>query len=626
MQLKLDISRWLDYNLVKVQKPGRYVGGELNQVVKNWGNTLLHSALVFPDIYDIGSSNLGLTILYEEINKRKDCLAERSFAPWVDMEQLLRKDSIPLFTLESHRPLIEFDLIGITLPYETVFTNVLNILSLSGIPIFSKDRLENHPLIIAGGNATTNPEPMSEFFEAFALGDGEELIHEVLNVLIAHKKKNLNRTETLIQLSRIEGIYVPRFYQVEYHPDGKIKSFFCMNKQVPDKIHKRIIANLPPPPSHLIVPNIKIVHNRIAIEIMRGCTRGCRFCHAGMINRPVRERQVTDIISSIDSSLKNTGYEEIALLSLSTSDYSQIQTLIEQIKIRYLGKHLSIALPSLRIESVSVDILDNLKGSRQGSFTLAPEAASEKLRNTINKPITSKELIKIAREIYNRGWLTIKLYFMIGNPGESIEDIQAIVDLCKQVLNEGKIVHKNRANLHVSINTFIPKPHTPFQWVEMESLQGIKEKQHILKRGLRIPGIRVNWSDAQESLLEAWLSRGDRRLTKVIYSAWKNGAKFDAWQDHFNFSAWQDAFQHANLTPEFFSHRERKEDEIFPWDHIDMGVSKDFLFREWMKSKTGRVTSDCRDQCQSCGIIPYFLQIKGKIPDIKWRCPEESEF
>jgi radical SAM family uncharacterized protein len=620
-----EIDQWLDRNLMKVQKPGRYVGGELNQVIKPWDDIFLHTALVFPDIYDIGLPNLGLAILYDEINKRENCLAERAYSPWIDMEKLLRDDKIPLFSLESRHPLVDFDLIGITLPYETIYTNTLNILDLSGIPLRSKDRLDSHPLVIAGGNATTNPEPMAEFIDAFALGDGEEIIHEVLDVLIARKKRGYDRIQTLMALSKIDGIYVPRFYETKYAVDGKLQNFQSMDAKVPKIIRKRIVAKLPPPETRFLVPNINVVHNRIAIEIMRGCTRGCRFCHAGMINRPVRERSVEEIISGIDTALSKTGFEEIALLSLSSSDFSQIQPLIDQIRARYVSKHLNIALPSLRIESVSVDILDGLKGSRQGSFTLAPEAASEKLRNTINKPIPSQNVVDVAREIYQRGWLAIKLYFLIGNPGETMEDINAISLLCKQVLKEGKTVHKGRANLHVAISTFVPKPHTPFQWVSMDSLAQIQEKQQVLQKELKVSGIRVNWTDPRESMLEAWLSRGDRRMSEVIFTAWEKGAKFDAWQDQFRFSIWMQAFQVNGLDPEFYSHRERSKDEILPWDHIFMGVTREFLARDWEMSKTGETRSDCREHCYACGILPYFSSLREQNPGVQWQCPEGNQ-
>jgi radical SAM family uncharacterized protein len=608
----MNIDNWLDRNLMTIQKPGRYVGRELNQVIKPWEKIALHTALVFPDIYD-------------EINKREDALAERAYSPWLDMEAIMRRDKIPLFSMESHRPLIDFDLVGITLPYETVYTNTLNILDLINIPIYAKDRSTSHPLVIAGGNATTNPEPMVDFIDAFVLGDGEEVIHEILNTLKECKIGKENHIKVLSKLSRITGIYIPSFYQPKYFVDGKLQSIFPIDNITPKMVSKRITAKLLSPPTHFIVPNISVVHNRVSIEIMRGCTRGCRFCHAGMINRPVRERPIDEIIRAIDEALINTGFEEVALLSLSSSDYTGIEGLVEQLRVKYLNKHLTISLPSLRIESVSVDILESLKGSRQGSFTLAPEAASEKVRNTINKPISTQNLIDVAREIYNRGWLAIKLYFLIGNPGENLEDVMEIANLCKQVLAVGKNIVGNRASLHVGISTFVPKPHTPFQWVSMDTLNEIAEKQKLLQRELRKPGMKMNWTDPKETMLEAWLSRGDRRLGEVIYRAWKLGAKFDAWQDQFKFELWQQAFQELNLDPEFYIHRKRELEEVLPWDHLFMGVTRRFLEQDYSMSKEGITRQDCRGQCYACGILPYFSGIRDQTPGVKWQCPEGTQ-
>ena len=506
-----EIQDRLERILLRVQKPGRYVGGELNQVVKDWEVVATHIALIFPDIYDLGLPNLGLAILYESLNQRSDVLAERAYAPWLDMEAAMRQSSIPLYSLESKHALLDFDIIGFSLPYETLFTNVLNLLDLAGIPLESVERDERHPLIIAGGHSTYNPEPMSTFIDAFVIGEGEEVIHEIVDIVKAGKVSGQSRKDLLNRLAEVPGVYVPSLYTVWYNPDGTTSSIRSISKTAPKSVKKRILGKLPAPPNHFIVPSIDVVHNRVAVEIMRGCTRGCRFCHAGMISRPVRERSVDEIVESIQKSLDNTGFEEIALLSLSSSDYSHILELVEAVSQRFVGQHLTISLPSLRIESTSVDLFEKLRGSRQGGFTLAPEAATDRMREIINKPISEEQLLETTRAIYSRGWQTIKLYFMIGHPSETLEDVQAIADLCKAVISEGRKLIGRRANLHAGVSTFIPKPHTPFQWVACDSVESILAKQRLLRKELSGPGIKLNWTDPKDSLLEACLSRGDRR-------------------------------------------------------------------------------------------------------------------
>jgi radical SAM family uncharacterized protein len=618
----VEIQRKLDRLLPVVTKPGRYTGGELNSVVKDWDQIKTRVAVVFPDIYDLGMSNLGTAILYDTINQRLDALAERAYAPWTDMESVMREQHIPLFSLETSHPLSDFDIIGISLPYETLYTNMLNILDLANIPIFSAQRTENDPLIIAGGHATYNPEPVHAFVDAFVIGEGEEVIHDIIEVYQAWKASESPRRVLLENLAKLWGVYIPAFYQPFYETDGTISHVETTNPNAQIPVNKRIVSKLPPPLTRMIVPYIDIVHNRIPIEIMRGCTRGCRFCHAGMVTRPVREREVSEIVDAIEQAIEQTGFEEIGLLSLSSSDYTHILELVNAVSERFSGKHLNLSLPSLRIESFSVDLMDALKDSKRQGFTLAPEAATEHMREIINKPVSTEQLLETAREIYKRGWTTIKLYFMIGHPSETLEDVQAIADLCKTVLAEGRKMIGGRAKVHAGVSTFVPKPHTPFQWVPCDTTEQIEAKQDLLKRELRGKGLKLNWNSPLETLLEAWLSRGDRRMAEVVYLAWKKGAKFDAWKEHFNYAAWMQAFEEAHLDPDFYTHRERLIDEIFPWEHISTSVRKKFLTEDYLWSQRGKTRVDCRERCFACGILPTFAELRSQNPGEVWQCPE----
>jgi radical SAM family uncharacterized protein len=627
------IETKLERILLQVQKPGRYVGGELNSIHKDWDSVTTRVAFVFPDIYDIGVSNVGLKILYDQVNQRDDALAERAYAPWVDMEAIMRANDIPLYALESKRPLACFDIIGFSLPYETLYTNALNALDLAGIPVRSADRDETHPLIIAGGHSATNPEPMHAFIDAFVIGEGEEVIHDIINTMQRVKSQKskvgadlrpstFDRNQLLLELARVPGVYVPRFYKTHYMDDGTVSHMETLAEGVPATVVKRLVAKLPPPPTKFIVPNIEVVHNRASVEIMRGCTRGCRFCQAGMITRPVRERSVDEIVEAAAEAIRSSGFEELALMSLSSSDFTYVVELVNKISEKFKGQKLTISLPSLRIESVSVDLMDKLREHYSGGFTLAPEAATERMRRIINKFIPDEDIINTTREIYRRGWTTIKLYFMIGHPSETLEDVQAIADLCKRVLTEGRKVAGMKVKLNVGVSTFVPKPQTPFQWVSVDTRENILAKQELLRRELRDRNIKLSWTKPDDTLLESFLSRGDRKLAEVIYTAWKNGAKFDAWNDQHHHETWMASFAEHGLDPAFYTYRQRRTDEIFPWDHITAAVRKNFLFQDFRQSLEGQIRVDCRLNCFACGILPAFANQRRENPGEGWKCPD----
>jgi radical SAM family uncharacterized protein len=617
------IDRELDRILPRVQKPGRYLGGELNQVTKDWGQIPLRVAMIFPDVYDLGMSNLGLAILYDIINRQPDILAERVFSPWPDMEQQMRQAGIPVYSLETHHPLHNFDILAFSLPYETLYTNTLNLLDLGRIPTKSSERGLDDPLVIAGGHAVLNPEPMAEFIDAFAIGEGEDVILDIVRCYQKWRESRQPRLSLLRSLAEIWGVYVPSLYDVEYFEDGTVSQVVARCPEAKLPVIKRIVPRLPPPLTRFIVPFVDVTHNRIPIEIMRGCTRGCRFCQAGMITRPVRERPVPEIVEAIEDALDYTGYEQVGLLSLSSSDFDDVLELVRQVNQRFSGRHVDLSLPSLRIETFSVELMDLLEGqAHRGGFTLAPEAATERMREIINKPVSTEQLLATAREIFRHGWHTIKLYFMIGHPSETLEDVQAIADLCKQVGAIGRQEIGGRARVTAGVSTFVPKAHTPFQWVPCDSIEQIKAKQALLKRELRGPGLKLNWNNPLETQLEAWLSRGDRRMGAVVLEAWRRGARFDAWTEHFDHQAWMQAFAATGLTPESYTRRERPIDETLPWDHIDAGVNKRFLTEDYLWSLEGRTRVDCRERCFACGILPRFVELRRLHPGDTWECPE----
>jgi radical SAM family uncharacterized protein len=587
--------------LHQVTRPARYTGGEWNCVVKDWDKTSIKFVLCYPDLYEIGMSNMALPILYELLNSQPDVLAERVYAPWTDMEAAMRTAGIPLLSLESKHRLKDFDIIGFSLDYELTYTNVLNILDLGQIPVLASERNDSHPLVIAGGSCCLNPEPMSDFIDFFVIGDGEEVVLELVDCFRDWKGKAASKKELLRQVATIPGVYVPSLYQVEYQADGLIKSITPTAAEAKPVIQRRVVTKLPPPVTRPVVPYIEIVHDRGAVEIQRGCTRGCRFCQAGIIYRPVRRRPQQEVIQAVGEIIANCGYNDVSLVSLSTSDYPHIEELVASLRQNY--DNLALSLPSLRMDNFSVTLMDSLPSRRKTGLTFAPEAGSERLRRIINKNTTEDELLETAAAAFARGWTSLKLYFMLGLPTETEEDVEQITQLVAKIRSLGRTAKGGMPQVRISLSTFIPKPHTPFQWVAQENEQQLSAKHELLKLGLRRKGSRLSWQEPKVSLLEAALSRGDRRLGKVIYRAWKLGSTFDAWNEHFNYQNWLGAFDETGLEPGFYARRERPLDELLPWAHIDAGVTSAFLKREYQRAVEGKETPDCRYQsCNACGL------------------------
>lgn len=603
----------LDRILHQVNKPARYTGGEWNSIVKEWDTTPIRLALAYPDVYEIGMSNMALPILYDIVNRQPDALAERVFAPWVDMASAMRKSGIPLFSLESKHPLKDFDVLGFSLGYELTYTNILNMLDLAGIPQFARERDDSHPLIIAGGSGALNPEPMSDFIDLFVLGDGEEVVVELLDLLRQSKRASsrLQRSVFLSEAAKLRGVYVPSLYRVEYRPDRLFKSITPTSPEAKQTIQRRIVHTLPPAVTHPVVPYIEVVHDRGAVEIQRGCSNGCRFCQAGVIYRPVRERPHDEVIQATGDILGNCGYDEISLVSLSTSDYSGIDKLVASLAQKY--PDIGISLPSLYVGSFSVDLMESLPKHKKTGLTFAPEAGSERLRKTVNKRVTEDEIVITTSLAFQKGWAGLKLYFMLGLPGETDEDAQAIADLVNRVYFEGSKVSRRPIQVRVNVSTFVPKPHTPFQWVAREPEENLSAKHDLLRHALKKKSIKLSWPDPRVSKLEAALSRGDRRTGQVIYRAWQLGSIFDSWGEHFNYSNWERAFQDAGLDIDFFAQRQRAMDEALPWGHVDVGVTQSFLKEECRRAFAAEETLDCRDEmCNVCGMQAIDPACKSK--------------
>ena len=604
------LKKQIENILPFVEKPARYTGGEFNSVVKDKNRVDIRFAFCFADVYEIGMSHLGMKILYHLLNEREDTWCERVFAPWVDMEDKMREAGIPLFALESMEAVKDFDFLGFTLQYEMCYSNIVNMLDLAGVPLLAADRGEGDPFVVMGGPCAYSAESIAPFADFFQLGEGEEMMNECMDCYREWKEKKLPRAEFLKMVSKIPGVYVPSFYNVDYNEDGSVKSITPINDEVPKTVKKRVIEDLDKVyyPDRIVVPFIEIVHDRIMLEVFRGCIRGCRFCQAGMIYRPVREKNASTLLDCAQKLIDNTGYNEISLSSLSTSDYRQLPELSEKLLEITEDKKVSLSLPSLRLDSFSMDLMNKVNKVRKSSHTFAPEAGTQRMRDVINKGITEDDLMNSSRMAFEGGYSSIKLYFMMGLPYETVEDVCGIADLSKKVVRQYFSVPKEKRSpglrVTTSVSSFVPKAFTPFQWARQNTMEELREKQQALKECMDDKRVKYNYHEAPISVLEGVFARGDRRLADVLICAHKKGIRFDGWSQFFSMEKWNEAFAECGLDPAFYT-RERSFDEILPWDMIDVGVRKDFLISEAKKAEQGIVTPNCREKCSACGANCY---------------------